>query len=181
MNYNKEYELLKDLAKLLQKHGPESFKSLALLFSDKELAETISNILFEVHHHSELIKKTQKKLSKNKTLRSSIIELNKDDPERTNLLLSIYDKLEENKYLPTLKQIRLFCEDNALKPISARSRKSAINQFVKVMMELSSSDISSVKKLLDEKPEDRTLDGWSSIILNRKEDKMPNQTLKADK
>jgi hypothetical protein len=132
----------------------------------------------EVHNQSELLNK-----KKEKSLRSAIIELKAEDDERAALLLSIYDKLEAKKYLSTLSEIRLFCKDNALELISAKSREAAIKQFIKFIMKLPFDDIYRIKNLLDAKaiPEDRTLDGWSSIILNGRQKQRPDLSLKTDK
>ncbi len=183
MNNKKEFQLLKDLAELLKKYGPESFASLAELISDKKTIQDLSTILMELSKSSKSIVGAKKKPLKNKVFRESIIEAFEENSERATLFLDIYDKLEDKRYLPTPREIRLFCEDNALKPISAKSRKAAVKQFVKTLMELPFDEASMIKKSLDDKgtPEDRSLDGWSSIILNGGEKDAPAPTIEMAK
>lgn len=177
MNKRKEIQLLEDITKLLNKHGLESFESLALLLSDKDFTQTLVNILQQVSNTSKSLKKKTKKTSgtkQDKTLRSSIAELKESDSERGMLLLNLYDKLYANELLPRLSQIRAFAQDNNLEPITARSRKNAISQFIRAIWRMPVKDLNSLVMLVEEKgkPEnDRTLDAWSSVILDDKTNK----------
>ncbi len=181
MKDRKEIQLLKDIAELYEKHGAESFESLAHLFSNERFSKNISTILMEVYNRSKSIDKTKKKPSKTKSISSSIDDLKEESPEQATILLNIYDNLNDKTYLPTLKQIRLFCEDNALNPVTARSRKTAVNQLVKSLINLPMDEISKLQNVLEEEHQDRTLDGWSSIILNKRENEDHNASTKKDK
>ena len=182
MKDKKEFQLLKDLAELFEKHGSESFESLARLFSDEKFSENISTILMGIYDKSNDINdKANKQPANTKSIRSSILDLKVVNPEQSAVLLDIYDKLKEKKYLPKFSQVRSFCEDNDLKPITVKSRKSAVHQLIKYLMDLSLNDIYKIQNMLEETPQERTLDGWSSIILNKRANEVHNPSLKTDK
>jgi hypothetical protein len=97
MNKSEELQLLTDIAKLLEKYGPDSCEALAVLLSNEELTQTIivtilQKILLKAQSVSKNVEpKTQ--VSKNaNTFRSSLLVIKERDSERGILLLHLFDK-----------------------------------------------------------------------------------------
>ncbi|HIE02750.1 MAG TPA: hypothetical protein EYP59_21125 [Thiotrichaceae bacterium] len=178
MNKQKELQLLTKIAKLLEKYGPDSCKALAILLSNEELTQTIivtllQNIVLKAKSVSHNNVEQKPQVSKNaNTFRSSLVAIQERDFEQGTLLLHLFDGLQNKQFLPTLREMKTFAEDNSLVPITAKSRKSAINQFVKAFLTMPIHEIKSILKLLEEKTsiENSSLEAWSSIILNKTAD-----------
>jgi hypothetical protein len=175
MNQEKELQLLIDIAKLLERYGPESYEALAILLSNEKLTQTIivtilQNILLKAESVSHNNVEQKPQVSKNsKTFRSSLVAIQEKNGERGTLLIYLFDGLQNNRFLPTLRAMKTFAEDNGLVSITAKSRKSAINQFVKSFFTMPINEIKSILKLLEEKTsiENSSLEAWSSIILDK--------------
>jgi hypothetical protein len=172
---NKELQLLTDIAKLLERYGPDSYEALAILLSNEELTQTIIVTLLQhillkaksVSHNNVEQKPQVSKISK--TFRSSLVAITEKDFERGTLLLHLFDGLQNKKFLPTLRAMKTFAEDNGLVLITAKSRKMAINQVVKSFLTMPINEIKSIIKLLEEQTslENSSLEAWSSIILDK--------------
>lgn len=175
MKEQPEFELLIEIAKLLNKYGTETFDSLANYLSLPESSERLVSILSQSARAYYIAEneKNQKVVGnlRPRNFRSSLIELEKTDPEKSALLVEFYDSLIANNLLPTMQSIRAFASDMGLQPIKATSRNKAIIPLVKALMPL---PVKKFKKKLDAmKPvstkNDRSLEGWASIILDKEQ------------
>ncbi len=173
MSEKKELELLIDIAKLLKKYGPETFESLAKNLILPDFSERLASVLSRAAKIAESVPSKELKAVKKKTpkkdFRSSLVELDKTDPEKSGLLLSFYDNMIEKKFLPTLRNIHTFLSDMGFQPPKAKSREKAIVPLVKMLSTLSIDEL--IECLNDVKAvsrqDDRSLEGWSNIILDK--------------
>ncbi|MDQ3398292.1 MAG: hypothetical protein M3511_11095, partial [Deinococcota bacterium] len=104
-----------------------------------------------------------------RNFRSSIFEIKEDEPEKSELLLKLYDDLLAKTALPSLRDIHEFLADTELPPLKATSRSKAIVPLIKTLMTLQMPDLraklSKIESLSTQ--DDRSLEGWSNIILNK--------------
>lgn len=173
MNDKPELELLIDIAKLLKKYGPETFEILAERLSNPDFSESLVSILAKTAKANKTLTtsktSTSTKRSRRRDFRSSLMELGKTDPEKSELLLKFYTKLIAKSVLPTLRDIRSFASDRSPQSIKAMSRDKAIIPLIKILLP---KPLDELKDLLSEitpvsELDDRSLEGWSNIILNK--------------
>ncbi len=172
MNDKPELELLVEVAKLLKKYGPDAFEKLAESLSTPEFSEQLNIILSTTAKAARSVKKDVQ-LSEGKQaprdFRSSLVTLGKTDPEKSDLLIKFYDGLMAKTFLPTLRDIQSFISDTGLSPLKTTARDKAIIPLVKSLLLLSVEEIKA--KLIRVKhistTDDRSLEGWSSIILDK--------------
>ena len=179
-----ELQLLADITQLA-KYGPESFEALTVSLSNGEVTKTIITVLREissslkatqsiVEPRSSIVTEPQTQAPKaSKTVRSDIEAIKEKDSERGTLLLRLFDGLQNKIFLPELRDIRIFAEDNGLTPITAKTRKMAINPFVKAFFTMPINKIESFLKLLEDKANiksdlDSDLEKWDAIIRPKK-------------
>ena len=173
MGEKPELDLLIDIAKLVKKYGSETFENLADKISTPEFSERLSSLLAstaKVARQAQM--ETTDKPAKKKGVRdfrTSLVAFEKNEPEKSAILLKFYDDLLAKIVLPTFRDIKTFLQDNDLPVIKATSREKAIIPLAKVLMALSIDEIknriSSVKPVI--KKDDRSLEGWSNIILDK--------------
>lgn len=175
MNNDREFELLVDIAKLVKKYGPETFEALAATISSPRFSQHLADILLSSAKTSRVVQKNSKSKTESKPLqrglRSVLIDLEKAEPEKSALLSHLYDGLLQKLFLPTLKDIKTFVSDIGLQPLEAKSRDKAIGQLVKALLLM---PVEELKVKLQGIPtivtkDDRSLEGWSNIILNREQ------------
>jgi len=174
MSNDKKYDLLLDLAKLIKKYGFAAFNDLSADLSSPSFKNNFSELLFKIAKTAEETGFKKSKPAKRKqvprSFRSSLLQIQEEQPEKGKLLLKLFDDLSSKKYLPTLRDIKNFIDDNGLQALNVKSRKNAIIPFVKQFIALETSDIEKI--INDIRPftesDDRSLGGWSDIILKRK-------------
>ena len=171
MSETKDIELLVDIAHLLKKHGPESFEQLAQKLKEGSLVEDLLSILDTSARTGRLSRaKLGEKRSPAKR-KDGITELfqrvEKDEPEKANILKQLHHSLAEKMILPTLRDIRHFAEDNGLQPVKATSRDKAILPLLRDLASVPSDKISHMVSSVpcSEVEGGRTLEGWTEIIL----------------
>lgn len=169
MSDKPEFELLIEIAKLLKKYGPEAFESLAQGLSSPEFSERLASILTASARigRSEQKKAESKRMTKD--FRLSVIELGETEPEKSALLLTLYDSLMAKTLLPTLREIQIYVSDMGLPPVKVTTRDKTIVPLIKTLMNLPINELKD--KLSVIKPvstqDDRSLEGWSNIILDK--------------
>lgn len=174
MSDDKKYDLLLDLAKLIKKYGVGPFNDLSADLSSPFFKNNFSELLFKIAKTAEETGFKESKPAKRKqvprSFRSRLLKIQEEQPEKGKLLLKLFDDLSLKKFLPTLRDIRNFIADNGLQPLNVKSRKNAIIPFVKQLITLETSDIEKI--ITDIRPftesDDRSLGGWSDIILKNK-------------
>ena len=173
MSEQREYDLLIDIAKQIKKYGPETFENLASQISNPESTQQLADILQQAAKtaRNSGINKGQSKALSRRDFRASLIELEKSDPERGEILIQFYDGLIARTFLPTLMEIRNFVSDNGLPPIKAKSRDKAIIPFTKVFLNMPLKEVKSHLQKLgpSSHQNDRSLEGWSNIIFGKEE------------
>ena len=171
MRKQRELDLLVDIAKLLKKYGPLTFASLAKSITLPEMVQHLSGILTHVAKIGRTVSKTKKysKTRQDVSIPKALITLKSADPEKYQLLMNLYNALVAKTVLPSLKNIKEFAMDCGLPEVRAKSRQKAISpligSLIKSLDELIIAKIQSLKKY---DTGDRSLEGWSNIILNRK-------------
>lgn len=175
MNELDEYALLADLAKLLRKYGPDVFESLAGRLMQPEFSHSLARLLSRA---TSISRKAGKNAAapQRQDLRSSILELSEREPQKGRLLLRLYENLNSGAALPSLRDIRDFAETNGLPVVKAKSRKQAIVSFVKPFLDLPAEEIQVYLHRMEPAPDqsDRSLEGWSNIILGGKKQREAN-------
>ena len=163
--------LLQDVAKLLAKHGPDAFETLARELESGRLADNLSTVLEEVAKDPTQRSAKGNPPQSSRPRCSTIPEIIKGvaarDAERGRLLIEFRDALSAGSCLPTLSDIRYFVEDHGLPPMRAKSRATAVNHLLRNVSELPSEKLDSLigDAYQVSEPVDRSLDSWSTLIL----------------
>jgi hypothetical protein len=166
-------ELLADIAKLLKKHGADSFDGLARRLADPNFAARLATVLSTTARVSraEAAAGTRAPRSKQprRDFRSTLEDLERIEPDKAALLLELHDGLRAKRYLPTIRQIRDFAADIGVQPPSATTRDKAIVPLVKALIPLSVETLRNklAPVTMASSDEDRSLLGWSNLILSR--------------
>ncbi len=171
MTENRDFDLLADVARLLKKYGPEAFEHLAENLSSPEFFERLISILRTSAKAGATVKAAKRPVRKKQSpadFRTSIVSLR--DKEKSDLLLKFYDDLMAKTILPTLRSLQSFVSDAGLPPFKAKIREKAVVQVVKNLMVLSLEELQLLLSTIRQVPsqDDRSLEGWSNIILNKK-------------
>jgi hypothetical protein len=180
MNNKNEFDLLSEIAKLVKKYGPETFERLAAQVSRPEFHQQLADILSataKVSRSSQSDKDISKAKESLQTFRTTLVELEKMQPDKGSILLQLYDGLITKMFLPTVRDIQAFVTDNGLPPLKATSRDKAIVPFIKVFLSMPSEEVKEYLKRIQPSADtdDRSLAGWSNIIFG-KEGRAKNTT-----
>jgi hypothetical protein len=97
-------------------------------------------------------------------------EIEKEDPEKAKWLSFFYKKLIAKKIFPSLQKVRGFAHDSGLSMAKATSREKAI---VSLLQDLATRPLQDIRSLVsglgvDDEGDDRTLEGWTNVILGKK-------------
>jgi hypothetical protein len=168
---NRDFDLLADIAGLLKKYGPEAFEHLAERLSSPELLERLVSILrtsAKAAGTANIGKQPRKKKQSSADFRASLMLL--EDKEKAELLVRFYDGLMAKTILPTLRDLQSFVSDAGLSPLKAKIREKAVIQVVKNLRSISLEELQSAISTVRQESfqDDRSLEGWSNIILNKK-------------
>ena len=173
MSNNSELDLLVDIAKLLKKYGPSTFETLSTTLSSPDFLNKLSLLLSKSASAARTsgLNSAQDRKEKNQktTFRSSLLSLHEIEPEKSTILVQLYDDLMAKTVLPTLRDLQAFASDMGLPSIKAAARDKAVVPFLKSLMLLDTNQLKSIiagmKKVNSE--DDRSLEGWSNIILDK--------------
>ena len=173
MSESPELELLTDITRLLKKYGVETFEGLAQMLSSPDFSALLSTILSGVARTSRIagagpgIKK--KREQSRGDFRSSLVALGESEPKKSELLVQFYDGLKAKAYLPTLRDLRGFAADAGLPTLKATTRDNAIGPLVRGLVPLGLSELEAMLSTMRPASDrtDRSLEGWSNIILDR--------------
>lgn len=170
MNDKPEFGLLVDIAKLLKKYGPETFEGLAKNLSSPKFSERLVSILSATAKTGRTVGVKAKSEFSPRDFRTSLVELEKTEPDRSTLLLKLYDSLMVKSLLPTLRDIQTFVSDTGLPPFKATARSKAIVPFMKTLLNLPLDELkvklSAIQSVSSQ--DNRSLEGWSNIILDKR-------------
>ena len=168
----RELDLLIDLLKLRRKYGAESFELLAKALSSPEMTKQLSEILDNIPRKAKTpyVKKKSRRANKHKVPKA-LVTLEKVDPQKYELLLKFFNDLVAKTVLPSLGDIRYFAEELGLPEVRAKSRQKAISPFISSLALLPFDKIKSrFQSSGIYRTGDRSLKGWSRIILDKKEE-----------
>ncbi|MDH5687922.1 MAG: hypothetical protein OEZ48_08685 [Candidatus Bathyarchaeota archaeon] len=172
MRKQRELDLLVDIAKLLRKYGSEPFESLAELLSSPEMTQRLSHILTQVTKIANTIPETQKRTrtKRRPSIPKSLLTLEGTEPEKYQLLMKFYDDLTAKTVLPSLTDIKEFAAQCGLPEVRAKSRSKAISPLISSLVKsLNEELIAKIQSISRYQTGDRSLEGWSKIILGRKQ------------
>ena len=170
MKAQRELDLLVDLAKLLKKYGIEPFESLAVSISSPEMTQHLSVLLTQIARIARTIPKTKKKTrpKERPSVPSSLTALKSVEPEKYQRLMNFYTDLIAKRVLPTIRDIKEFAMDCGLPEVRAKSRQGAISPLVGSLIKFPNEQvIAKMKSLKKYDTGNRSLEGWSNIILSR--------------
>jgi hypothetical protein len=173
MSETSEFDLLQDLARLLRKHGPEAFGKLAQRLGDPQFAEQLQQILsFGVR--AAQLKDEQKEGSENqggsaKDFRLQLVELGRADPERSALLVRLYDDLMAKTVLPTMPELRSFAQSSGLPVPRTSARARAVVEFLQSLQQQPLDEVRQAATRLPAAggPGDRSLESWTRVIFDK--------------
>jgi hypothetical protein len=175
MSESRHDELIRDLARLLAKYGPDAFEALAGRLRDGRLQ---NDLLALLEASTQAGRQTTRPLGGKSKSQRQLIELNEllkqigaEDPKKSDALKQLHEKLVSKKVLPSLRHIRDFAQDNGLPRITSTSRDKAIIPLMRAMMSLPYERIVSAlerSSLLEEKS-GRSLEGWTGVILGKRD------------
>lgn len=164
-------DLLVDLAKLLHKHGPGAFESLAKLMRSPGAVEKVADVLRSVAgtYRSVSAKRrssTGKEGTRGRTapLPEEVLLLKTTNPERYDVLRAFHADLLARRTLPTLGEIRRFAAEADVPLLRTRSKSKAIHELLRSLSKLSQDELSAKLRAV-EGSDDRSLESWYNIIL----------------
>jgi hypothetical protein len=170
-----ELELLVEIAKLLKRYGPETFEGLAQGLSTPEFSERLVSVLIMTAKTGRTARPKEREIEVTRRrpnvrdFRSSLVDLGKSEPEKSDLLIRFYDELSAKAVLPTMRDIQGFASDMGLPSLNATARSKAIIPLVKALLPLPLEDLRArlmtVKRVQNQ--DDRSLEGWGKIILDK--------------
>jgi hypothetical protein len=173
MSDHPEFELLQDLAKLLRKHGPDVFERLAQLFEKPEFIEQLRQILLVGAKTARQSSVMQAHPSSQKPslhdYRLSLLNHEQLGPEKSELLVRLYDDLMAKTLLPTMRELRAFAETSGLQVPKAPSRPKAIVEIIEGLRQRSLEELRPIISGLPRATgaSDRSLENWTRIIFDK--------------
>jgi hypothetical protein len=174
MTKQRELDLLIDITKLLKKYGRESFVSLAESLSSPEMNRHLSNILTQVAKTKETIPKKGRKTvaTRRQLIPRVLVNLEKTEPEKYRLLNKFYNELITKAVLPSLDDVKEFARESGFPEVRAKSRQKAISPLLGWLAGFSYDELTvKIQSASKYRTGDRSLEGWSNIILDKKKDK----------
>ena len=175
---SKIFELLGEIDKLLKRYGKETFFELATILRDPNLSNKIADSIENIANMPTKKKSTRKRLSAEEErikFRESLVDLGKSEPEKSKILLALFDSLNNKTILPSLRELIDYISDHGLPIPKSKSRGKVIISFIKNCKNLSLNDLQFFNLQTDQRQvsenADRSLEGWGKVILDRKHQK----------
>jgi len=161
-------QLLAELARLIDRYGPERFARLASVLRNPEEARELATVV----EGALVVRRStnSRKGQANQTpLGSRILEiLKKSEPEKYQLLASFRDDFAAGKILSSMRLVRGFADENGIVLGSVSSRDKAITPLLRSMAALPLSRVQTlVQETAREQADDRSLASWSDVIMGR--------------
>lgn len=161
---NRELELLIEISSLLKKYGVDTFSGLAKYLSSPENIESVIDLLIQ---SGNVYKKAQKKGFKEElNTRIFIDRLKLEYPEKYRILDQLIQDLENKVLLPKLIYLQEFGTELGISKTKLKSIKSSISEIIVYLSKLPVNELrAQIKEIEKIKDSDRSLHGWSEIIL----------------
>lgn len=137
-------EFLKDITKLLDKHGSEPFRVLIEYLNDPERISMLKMALIELGTIAQSIeeRKDKQKLAKKKKHSSArefeilLESLHQTEPDKAAILSKLQKGLQSRDLLPTSNGVRNFCHALGLSVQPKAQRKTLISTLLRQLAEL---------------------------------------------
>ena len=174
---DKEYELIRDLNKLLKKYGPEAFEAVARIYCSQDFNEKIASILMA----NATIGRTG--VSSRKFSAKELAKLKDTEPKKYEIITLFVEEFKAGRILPSLKDAKRFVAENNLPEIRAESRLKAISQLTGSLLKLPQEELEKIfNELSKQGKSDSSLSQWSEIISKgMSRSNKPPQTAKQQK
>lgn len=161
-------QLLAELARLIDRYGPEGFARLARLLKNPEEARELAGVV----EGALVVRRppnSRKGQANRMPLGSRILEgLKKGEPEKYKLLACFRDDFAAGQILPSMRQVRGFADENGIMLGSVSSRDKAVTPLLRSMAALPLSKVQTlVQETASEQADDRSLASWSDVIMGR--------------
>lgn len=137
-------EFLKDIYKLLEKHGPEPFWVLVEYLNNPEFISQVKKALAELGTIAQATsqRRSNPKLAKKGRLSSLqkfevfLESLHQTEPDKAAILSRLYKGLQSRELLPTLNGVRNFCHALGLSVQPKAQRRTLISTLLHQLAEL---------------------------------------------
>ena len=167
-----QFALLKDIASLLKKYGPNAFTELADFLRNPAAVKDLISIL-ETSGAAGRRARTTRPSRKGEShgtkgsVKRLLTDINDKDPEKGEMLSTFYGVLSTKRVLPTMRDLRSFAEDSGLRPVTASSRDQAVPPLFR---DLATKSVEEIRVILQQIRQmdtqgNRTLEGWTDVIL----------------
>lgn len=168
---NDKLDLLNDITKLLKKYGADVFYDLLNFLKDEKFSNMLAELLIKI---SEEGKKHNITSSKNKSkpllkIREQLVSLKETDNEKAEILLEFYDKIYSQGVNLKLKDIKNYASDIGFDITKIKKKDDAISNLLKHLMNYSLNELQNLLNQFKSSnvDGDRSLEGWSNIILKK--------------
>lgn len=175
MTSTDKFVLLRDLAHLVRKYGSTVFSDLASFLRDPQAVAELVTILEAAEAAARKARVTESRVARagakggKGSVQNLLSELEKDQPEKAQVISDFHMALAAKRALPTLRELQSFARDNGLKGESATSRDKAIGPLLRDLAARPLEDIRSMlgRIRMEDTAGDRTLEGWADVILDK--------------
>ncbi len=166
MTHDRTAALLEDLARLLRKHGPETFEALAELLGSPRFPETISKLLKTTAREGHARGIRRKDPDERTPTRSpAFATIQSSDPERNCVLSQIQTKLLSGRTFPRILDLQNLAESIRAPVKPSQRRTQVIDAIVLSLLNRPLDELSNILKRIDAPEPVSSLRGWSDIIL----------------
>ena len=161
-------QLLAELARLIDRYGPDRFARLASLLKNpkeaRELAAAVEGALVVRRPTNSWKGQVNRTPPRSRVLE----ELKKSEPEKYELLFSFRDDFVARKIFPSFRHVRRFADENGIMLGNASSREKTIAPLLRFMAALPMDRVKTfVRECAREEASDRSLARWSDVIMGR--------------
>ena len=166
------FELLRDLARLIKKYGPDAFVGLSDFFKSPDAIDQLVTILdagATAGQKARVTKASGTPKRAQKWLDEILFEIEKTEPDKAQELFRFVQAFRGKRALPTIRNVRDFALDNGLRPVTATNRNKALLPLVKDLVAHPTGELLTILKTVTvhEREGDRTLEGWTGVILDK--------------
>lgn len=160
--------LVVDLARLLKKHGSETFETLARNLRNPQLALQLGEVLSTIAAAAPKTAHAKSGSSRGSADRLDRLAQNlaRTDTEAELAVRTLVESWLRGEPLPRLRDLKAFAERNGLAIPTSRSRRDAAADVLSDLLSMHQSDVGRFLQdlVVPARPDDRSLEGWSRII-----------------
>ena len=167
-------EFLRDLARLLQRHGPQPLLSLMTVLTDPSKRAEIVTVLTELAKVAKGAREVNRppkrgKAGKAEETRTLIEQLRQSDPDKAELLAQLYEGLSTRKFLPSRGEVLDFCFSLHIHVPSGAPRNRLLLPMVRHLAQLPLEDAQgALQQLLERTTKSgRKFERLASAIMKR--------------